>query len=73
MGLYAFSVNNAKSLHGSYIDRSCTWQIDYSGMLIVVARPQPPDAPLYREPLAQYQRLYNNRPALPIPFFLFGR
>jgi L,D-transpeptidase catalytic domain len=41
-----------------------------------VARSQPlrltPDNPVYASP-PQYQRVYDNRPPLPSPFFLFGR
>jgi len=32
-----------------------------------------PDAPLNGAPPPQYQRVYGDRPALPSPFFLFGR
>jgi len=42
-----------------------------------VARSQPlplsADDPLYRAPPPQYQRVYDDRPSLPTPFFLFGR
>jgi hypothetical protein len=42
-----------------------------------VARSQPmpltPDAPLYRAPPPQYQRVYEAKPPLPSPFFIFGR
>ena len=39
------------------------------------SRPMPltPDAPLYRAPPPQYQRVYDARPPLPFPFFIFGR
>jgi lipoprotein-anchoring transpeptidase ErfK/SrfK len=41
----------------------------------MVARSQPlqliPDD--YRVPMPQYQRVYDDRPSLPTPFFLFGR
>jgi len=39
------------------------------------SRPMPlnPDAPLYRAPPPQYQRVYEPRPLLPSPFFIFGR
>jgi hypothetical protein len=39
------------------------------------SRPMPlnPDDPIYRAPPPQYQRAYDDRPALPSPFFLFGR
>ena len=38
-------------------------------------RPMPltPDAPLYRAPPPQYQQIYEARPSLPFPFFIFGR
>ena len=38
-------------------------------------RPIPlnPDDPLYRVPPPQYQRVYEDRPSLPSPFFIFGR
>ena len=35
--------------------------------------PLTPDAPLYRAPPPQYQRVYEARPPLPSPFFIFGR
>jgi hypothetical protein len=42
-----------------------------------VARSQPlplnPDDPLYGASPPQYQRVYEDRPSLPPPFFLFGR
>ena len=39
------------------------------------SRPLPldPDDPLYSAPPPQYQRVYDDRPPLPTPFFLFGR
>ena len=43
---------------------------------VAVARSGPlslsPDNPVYAPP-PQYQRVYDNRPALPKPFFIFGR
>ena len=42
-----------------------------------VAHSQPmplsPDDPLYRAPPPQYQRVYDDRPPLPSPFFIFRR
>jgi hypothetical protein len=35
--------------------------------------PLTPDAPLYRVPPPQYQPVYEARPPLPFPFFIFGR
>ena len=43
-------------------------QVAHSGPLQLT-----PDAPRYGEAPTQYERVYDNRPALPIPFFLFGR
>ena len=45
--------------------------------LPTVARSRPlpltPDDPIYRASPPQYQRVYDDRPPLPTPFFLFGR
>ena len=52
-------------------------EIPGGGSPPTVARSQPlplnADDPLYRAPPPQYQRVYDDRPPLPTPFFLFGR
>jgi L,D-transpeptidase-like protein len=80
-GCVRLSVKNASTLWGLVKqEKMANTKVVLNGVIPnarPVARSGPlrltPDDPVYREPPAQYQPVYDNRPRLPIPFFLFGR
>jgi len=82
-GCVRLSVKNAATLWGLVKrEKMANTKVVLNGSIPgagppTVARSQPmpltPDAPLYRAPPPQYQRVYEARPPLPSPFFIFGR
>lgn len=82
-GCVRLSVKNAATLWGLVKhERMANTKVVLNGSIPdagppTVARSQPmpltPDAPLYRAPPPQYPRIYEARPPLPSPFFIFGR
>jgi L,D-transpeptidase-like protein len=78
-GCVRLSVKNAATLWALIKqEKMANTKVVLNGVIPgAVARSRPlqltPEASGYREPLAQYQPVYDNRPALPNPFFLFGR
>ena len=82
-GCVRLSVKNAATLWGLVKhEKMANTKVVLNGSIPdagppTVARSQPmpltPDAPLYRAPPLQYPRVYEARPPLPSPFFIFGR
>ena len=82
-GCVRLSVKNAATLWGLVKhEKMANTKVVLSGAIpdagpptVARSRPMPltPDAPLYRAPPPQYQRVYEARPPLPSPFFIFGR
>jgi hypothetical protein len=82
-GCVRLSVKNAATLWGLVKhEKMANTKVVLSGEipdagLPTVARSRPlpltPDDPIYRASPPQYQRVYDDRPPLPTPFFLFGR
>jgi L,D-transpeptidase catalytic domain len=82
-GCVRLSVKNAATLWGLVKhEKMANTKVVLSGAIpdagpptAARSRPLPlgPDDPLYSAPPPQYQRVYDDRPPLPTPFFLFGR
>jgi hypothetical protein len=82
-GCVRLSVKNTATLWGLVKhERMANTNVVLSGTIpdaapptVARSRPVPltPDAPLYRAPSPQYQQIYEARPPLPFPFFIFGR
>ena len=82
-GCVRLSVKNAATLWGLVKhEKMANTKVVLNGAIpdagpptVARSRPMPlnPDAPLYRTPPPQYQRVYDARPPLPSPFFIFGR
>ena len=82
-GCVRLSVKNAATLWGLVKhEKMANTKVVLNGAIpnagpptVARSRPMPltPDAPLYRAPPPQYQRVYDARPPLPSPFFIFGR
>ena len=82
-GCVRLSVKNAATLWGLVKhEKMANTKVVLNGAIpnagppsVARSRPMPltPDAPLYRAPPPQYQRVYDARPPLPSPFFTFGR
>jgi hypothetical protein len=78
-GCVRLSVKNAATLWGLVKQEKMantkvvlTGEIPDAGV-VARSRPMPLTPDDYRAPPPQYQRVYDDRPPLPSPFFLFGR
>ena len=82
-GCVRLSVKNAATLWGLVKhEKMANTKVVLNGSIpdagpptVAGSQPMPltPDAPLYRAPPPQYPRVYEARPPLPSPFFIFGR